>query len=211
MTWKPVADAQIALSKTGCSVYREATGTRTPATTEWRRIVTDADRERLRVWRKTWDEALAKAGAADPKSIAALPMLFDPDRALANPAPPPGNYRCQVYKLGGAGTAMQDFTAYPSADCRIEDEGEVLSLHKLTGSQRPTGLLFPDSPTRLVFLGTLVLGDETRAMQYRQDEPRDVAGYVERIGPARWRLVMPQPHFESRLDVMELIPQGAIR
>ena len=56
------------------------------------------------------------------------------------------------------------------------------------------------------FLGTLVLGDETRALQYGQDETRDVAGYVERIGPARWRLVMPKPHFESTIDVMELVP-----
>ena len=206
MTWKPVAAALIALSLTGCSVYREATGTRTPATTEWRRIVTDADRERLRVWRKTWDEALAKASAADPKSIAALPMLFDPDRALANPAPPPGNYRCQVYKLGAAGTAMHDFTVYPSADCRIEDEGEVLSLHKLTGSQRPTGLLFPDSPTRLIFLGTLVLGDETAPLRYGTDATRDMVGYVERVAPRRWRLVFPSPRFESLLDVIELVP-----
>ena len=37
-------------------------------------------------------------------------------------------------------------------------------------------------------------------------KPRDVAGYVERIGPDRWRLVMPKPHFESQLDVMELVP-----
>ena len=56
-----------------------------------------------------------------------------------------------------------------------------------------------------------MLGDETRALQYRQDEGRDVAGYIERIGPNRWRLLMPQPHFESRLDVMELVPQGATR
>ena len=59
---------------------------------------------------------------------------------------------------------------------------------------------------RLVFLGTLALGDETRAMQYGQDETRDVAGYLERIGPQRWRLVMPYPHFESLTDVMELVP-----
>jgi hypothetical protein len=57
-----------------------------------------------------------------------------------------------------------------------------------------------------VFLGTLALGDEQGAMQYGVDEMRNVAGYVERIGPNRWRLVMPRPHFESRLDVMELVP-----
>jgi len=59
---------------------------------------------------------------------------------------------------------------------------------------------------REVFLGTLVLGDEVRASQYGQDELRDVAGYVERIGPQRWRILMPKPHFESQFDVMELVP-----
>jgi hypothetical protein len=48
-------------------------------------------------------------------------------------------------------------------------------------------------------------------MQYRQDDQRDIAAYLERIGPNRWRLVMPKPRFESQLDVMELVPQGAPR
>jgi hypothetical protein len=61
---------------------------------------------------------------------------------------------------------------------------------------------------RRVFLGTLVLGDETRAMQYREDPDRDVAGFIERIGDNRWRLIMPKPQFESQLDVMELVPSS---
>ena len=63
-------------------------------------------------------------------------------------------------------------------------------------------------PLRQVFLGTLVLGDEARAMQYGRDTERDVAGFVERIGPSRWRLIMPRPHFESQIDVMELVPSS---
>jgi hypothetical protein len=59
---------------------------------------------------------------------------------------------------------------------------------------------------RQIFLGTLVLGDEQGAMQYGQDETRNVAGFVERVGSNRWRLVMPRPHFESQTDVMELVP-----
>ena len=53
---------------------------------------------------------------------------------------------------------------------------------------------------------TLVLGDEARAMQYGRDRERDVAGYVERIGSNRWRMIMPRPHFESQMDVLELVP-----
>ena len=58
---------------------------------------------------------------------------------------------------------------------------------------------------RSVFLGTLVLGDETPRASIWPGPTRDVAGYVERIGAGRWRLLMPQPHFESQFDVMELV------
>ena len=75
------------------------------------------------------------------------------------------------------------------------------------GTQRIMGLMLPADPLRQVFLGTLMLPDESRAMQYGADENRDIAGYVERIGPARWRLVMPAPHFGSLLDVVELLPR----
>jgi hypothetical protein len=57
-------------------------------------------------------------------------------------------------------------------------------------------------------LGTLTLGDEPRAMPYGVDAQRDLAGFVERIGPARWRLVLPYPPFESQLDVIELVPSS---
>jgi hypothetical protein len=103
---------------------------------------------------------------------------------------------------------MLDYIAYPAFDCRVQAERDLQGFAKLTGSQRPVGLIFPGDALRQVFLGTLVLGDETRALQYSQDELRDVAGYVERVGPNRWRLVMPEPHFESQLDVIELVPSS---
>jgi hypothetical protein len=58
----------------------------------------------------------------------------------------------------------------------------------------------------MVFLGTLQLGDEQRALQYGRDRERDMAGVVERIGERRWRLVLPYPHFESTIDIVELVP-----
>jgi hypothetical protein len=201
----PVAIALV-LGLTGCSVYREATSSSLATNVRWQRVATAEDRDRLRDWRKTWDEALPLARKADPRTIAGDPLLFDPDRAIADPALPQGAYRCRTFKLGGKGTAMRDFTTYPWFDCRVADEGEVRSLHKVTGSQRPTGLIFPDSATRQVFLGTLVLGDETAPLRYGLDGSRDMIGYVERIGPKRWRLVFPRPRFESVLDVMELVP-----
>ncbi|UZK65852.1 DUF4893 domain-containing protein [Sphingomonas sp. M1-B02] len=198
--------AALMLGLSGCSVYREATSSRAPAGVHWQQVATTADRERMRNWRRAWDQALPLARKADAKAIAAEPLLFDPDRALPGASPPPGNYRCRSFKLGGVGTAMRDFTAYPWFDCRIADEGEVKSLHKVTGSQRPTGLIFPHSETRVVFLGTLVLGDEHAPLRYGLDANRDMIGYIERVDAKRWRLVLPRPRFESMLDVVELVP-----
>ena len=33
-----------------------------------------------------------------------------------------------------------------------------------------------------------------------------MAGFVERVGPRRWRIAFPYPAFESNLDVLELVP-----
>lgn len=208
MKWKlPVAIALVS-GLAGCSVYREATSSSLATNVRWQSVATSDDRDRMRDWRKAWDEALPLARKVDPKAIAADPLLFDPDRALPDPAIPQGAYRCRTFKLGAVGTAVRDFTAYPAFDCRIADEGEVRSLHKLNGSQRPTGLIFPHNANRQIFLGTLVLGDETAPLRYGLDANRDMIGYVERIGPKRWRVVFPRPRFESIVDVMELVPAG---
>lgn len=198
--------ASLPLSLGACSIYREATSTTSFTSTDWHQIATEGDRERLRKWRKAWDEALPLAKAADPQAIAAEPLLFDPDRALSNAAIPAGTYRCKVYKLGKMGSGLSDFTAFPDFECVVVANGEITSFHKMTGPQRPTGLLFTDSPARQVFLGTMILGDEVSPLRYGLDATRDMAGYVERIGEKRWRLVLPYPRFESKLDIIELVP-----
>ncbi len=174
---------------------------------DWRKVATAGDRERLRGWRAAWMTALGKARAAgNGPAIAAQGALFDPDRALGNAKPPPGRYQCRVFKLGANGTAMREFTAYPAFDCRVDDEGDIASFYKTSGSQRPVGLLFDDGAAREVFLGTMMLGDESKPLNYGRDADRDMIGALERIGPKRWRLVLPYPRFESILDVVELVP-----
>jgi hypothetical protein len=165
---------------------------------------------RLRDWRNTFEGALDSARkAGHAAEIIREGALLDPDAAIAAPAIPNGMYRCRVIKLGAKDPGNLDYVSYGGFTCRVKQEHALQRLGKLSGQQRYVGLIFPGDAIRNVFLGTLVFADERRALQYGQDEQRDVAGYVERIGPNRWRLVMPQPHFESRLDVMELVPQGA--
>jgi hypothetical protein len=183
------------------------TGIVTHQTRDWRQVVTDDDRERLRSWREAWVRALRRASrAGHAAAIAAEGPLLQPDEALGGSAIPNGAYRCRMIKLGAKSDGLLDYVAYPAFNCRIQQERDVQGFAKLSGSQRQVGLIFPGDQLRQVFLGTLVLGDEARAMQYGADRERDLAGHVERIGPNRWRLVMPYPRFESLVDVLELIP-----
>lgn len=175
--------------------------------TDWRAAATGADRAKLRDWRSSFVEGLTEASAAGhDRDIAAEGVLLKPDAALGGGPIPNGLYRCRVTKLGSRSLGMLAYVAYPAFTCRIAQQGKAQTFAKLTGSQRPVGLIFPGDALRQVFLGTMVLGDEDRAMQYGTDPDRDVAAFVERIGPARWRMVIPSPAFESKTDVIELVP-----
>ena len=195
------------LALAGCGVIERPSGLIPRWTTAYREVVSDDDRIRLREWRSSFVaglEAARKGGHGD--EIAREGALLDPDAALAAPAIPNGMYRCRVIKLGAREPGNPDYASYPGFTCRIRPERTLQRLGKLSGAQRYVGVIFPGDAIRNVFLGTLAFADESRALQYGQDEQRDVAGYVERIGPNRWRLIMPAPHFESRIDVMELVP-----
>ena len=202
---KPLILASL-LILTSCGVVRSSAGMVPEWTRDWRQVATEHDRARLRDWRKSFTDALAAARTSGSAEIAKEGALLDPDAALGGGPIPNGTYACRVIKLGAKSQGMLDYVSYPAFACRVDQERDLQGFAKLTGSQRPVGLIFPGDVMRQVFLGTLVLGDEREARQYGQDETRDVAGYVERIGPNRWRLVMPAPAFESQLDVMELVP-----
>jgi len=173
----------------------------------WHSVVTSGDRIRLRDWRQSFLDALADAGkSGHAEEIAREGTLLEPDAALADGPIPNGLYRCRTTKLGAKSPGMLSYVSYPPYQCVVRQQGKLQTFAKVTGSQRQIGTIFPSDGLRQVFLGTLVLGDETRAQHYGTDDQRNVVGYVERIGPKRWRLVMPSPSFESKLDVMELVP-----
>lgn len=193
-----------------CSVIEQPSGLIPRWTTAWKEAATQDDRQRLSDWRTSFIAALgaAKKGGHEA-DLAREGALFEPDAALGPPAIPNGVFRCRVIKLGSqAGSGSPAYDVFPQFLCQVRSERGLQLFNKFGGSQRYVGLLFPGDAIRQVFLGTLVLGDETRTLQYGQDELRDVAGYVERIGPDRWRLIMPKPHFESQFDVMELVPNS---
>lgn len=201
----------VAAATAACTTQHEGPAAAVPAVgaLQWRSVATRDDRRRLSDWRKAWVKALGEAQATHRAEIAAAGPLLDPDAALAEPAPPPGDYRCRTIKLGASGTSALKYVAYPFFHCRIEaGPAGTLAFTRLDGSQRAVGRIFPDTSRRMIFLGTLQLGDEQGALRYGHDQARDLAALVERIGPHRWRLAFPKPHFESTMDVMELVPAG---
>ena len=179
-----------------------------PVLRDWRAIVTAADRDRYERLDAAWDLALEQArrqrGSGD---LASTGDLIDPGAARPSVAPPPGDYRCRTVKLGSqGGEDGLGYVVYGWFACRIEQTPTGLKFSKLTGSQRPAGLLFPENDRRMVLLGSMALADEPPANSYGQRPDRDLIAAVERIGERRWRLVVPWPQNESNLDLIELVP-----
>ena len=169
----------------------------------WTSLITRTDLSRMHDWRTAFTRGLAQARAAGHgPEIDAEGALLQPDAALDGAPLAEGRYKCRVTKLGSRANALLPYISYPPFDCVLAGS----RLAKLTGSQRLAGTLYSDSPRRMVFLGTLALGDETMQRPYGVDPERDIVGVVERIGPSRWRLVMPYPRYESLTDVLELTP-----
>ena len=170
----------------------------------WRGIASAADKGRLANISGAWATGLAdarKAGFAS--ALREDSELVKSNAALARPAPTPGSYRCRLVKLGGK-PAFEKFKPF---FCYVEVDGDLLTIVKQTGSQRPAGRLWEDDdPKRLIFLGSLALGDEEAPIAYGDNPKRDMAGILERTGPFRWRLVIPWPQDGSKLHAYELTP-----
>lgn len=204
----PLALAGLALP--ACALLPKETVAPGSASADWRTVTTSSDRERLSDWRTAFTRALDQARKAGRSAeIDREGRLLEPDAATGPVPIPNGHYRCRVIKIGAKSPGLLDYVAYPAFQCRVTQAGAVQHFAKLTGSQRHVGNIFRGDPLRQVFLGTLALSDETRAFQYGRDPDRDVAGWVERIEPNRWRLILPYPRFESTIDVIELIPETA--
>lgn len=174
---------------------------------DWRAVAAPADASLLGRLDQAWSLARAEAearGFAD--EVESLGVLVDPNAGQAGRLqPPPGDYRCRTVKLGARQAQGLAYVAYPAFRCRVElTPGGDLILETTTGSQRTRGLLYPDTDRRLVYVGAQAWGDETGFPAYGAKAERDQLGVFERIGPQRWRLVIPFPKQESKLDILEL-------
>ena len=173
----------------------------------WNAVATAADEERLARMGLAWQEALAEARRSNPGDVRREQELLSPRAGLPRPAPTPGSYNCRLIKLGKASAKGRAYESFKPFFCYVEVEDDLLTIVKQTGSQRPAGHLWEDDEaTRLIFLGSLALGDEQQPVADGDDPKRDMAGVLERIAPFKWRLVIPWPQSTSKLDVFELTP-----
>jgi len=173
----------------------------------WKQVATAADEDRLARLGLAWQDALADAKKTNDADIRREGVLLRPRASLPRPAPTPGSYNCRLIKLGKATAKSKPYESFRPFFCYVEVEDDLLTIVKQTGSQRPAGRLWEDDdPNRLVFLGSLALGDTQTPVAYGDDPKRDMAGVLERIGAFKWRLVIPWPQSTSKLDVFELTP-----
>lgn len=186
-----------------------ASGGEQGGSASWRDVASAEDAGRLgrleQAWRLGRAEAEDKGFAAD---VEALGPLVDPNAGQSGRLqPPPGAYRCRAIKLGSNGPGGLGYLAYPFFRCTIElTPGGDLVLTKTSGSQRTRGLLYPDTDRRLVFVGAQAWGlDESGFPGYGEQPIRDQVGVFERIGSSRWRLVLPWPRVDSKLEILELV------
>ncbi len=173
----------------------------------WQGIASPADRERIANVSGAWAAGLAAARGRFASAIREERELLREDAGLVRPAPTPGSYSCRLITLGQTGRGKPALERFKPFFCYVLTEGEVLTIVKQTGSQRPAGRLWDDdNRRRMVFLGSLALGSEDEVRAYGDDPRRDMAGIFERIAPLRWRLVIPWPRDGSKLQVFELTP-----
>ena len=179
-----------------------------PRSDGWNGVATDADKARIARAPLAWQQGLAEANARGFRNeVRAEGKLLVPGAALARPAPTPGSYSCRVVSLGRSTARGPAFERFKPFFCYVDLEGDLFTIVKQTGSQRPAGRLWADAnPTRLIFLGSVALGSEEEARAYGDDPRRNVAGVFERIAPFVWRLVIPFPLDGTKLQVFELTP-----
>lgn len=169
---------------------------------EWRAIASSRDEAAIAALPTRWARLLASVAGWRKAALAAEGALLMPTAALARPLPPPGRYRCRTLRL--VPHRQGGFETFKPWFCFIAEDGELTTLAKATGSDRPAGRLWPDGEHRLVFLGATPRGPARSTPAYGDDRATDTAGVFERTGDFQWRLVLLRG--DGGLDVIEFVP-----
>ncbi|MBR0552066.1 DUF4893 domain-containing protein [Stakelama marina] len=176
-----------------------------PAQPAWRSIAKPEDATMLDGLDEIWSTGLAFATEHSPAKVKAEGAMIEPGAALDHPALPPGSYRCRVIRIGRYAD-KSGFKSFPPFFCHVKSAGpDQLTFLKQTGTDLPSGWLYPDGDKRYVFLGAQQDEPGDNSLAYGRDRSRDIAGFVERVGPFEWRLVVPHRDPDG-LDIYALTP-----
>lgn len=171
----------------------------------WRTTIVQEDAAVLDTIGDLWRRHLTTARRASARQIDAEGALLAADAALEQPELPPGSYNCRVVRLG-ARAGPRRLRSFPPFFCYVKGEAEgERSFTKQTGSDLPSGWLYPDGASRYIFLGARQHGAGANDLRYGTDRARDLFGVVERVGPFRWRMALPTRGGDG-IDVYELTP-----
>jgi hypothetical protein len=176
----------------------------------WQEQISEADRKRLAGLWNAWTRALNQAETAgETPRLTALGPLAVADAARPATPPGPGDYLCRNVRIGHRDPERS--AAVPTVDlgqpqpCTIKTKKGLLWLEQAAGPDRIGGTLYADAD-RMVFLGSKALGDELGMRVYGSDATRDQVGVVRAIGDNHWRLELPWPHWQSNLELVEIMP-----
>ena len=166
---------------------------------EFDKLITVADRERMEKYGETRKEALAeaKAGGA-PEDVVVLDAIVNKQPQSWSGLDMTGNWQCRTIKAGG----LVPLVIYGWFKCKVTDDGSGWMLEKISGSQRTKGRFFDDGDKRLTYLGSFYVAGEP-VKPYGSGPDSDQFGFAFRTGAKEFRIELPAPRYESKLDLIE--------
>lgn len=165
---------------------------------EVQKLMTSADKIKLKNYGATRKEALAEARKGDPSELKQFDAIIAKPFVSFQGFDMTGNWQCRTIKAGGIGPLI----IYGWFKCKVTDDGSGWALAKTSGSQRTKGRFYDDGDKRLIYLGSFFVdGDPIRP--YGSGPESDQVGYAFRTGPKDWRIELPAPYYESKLDIIE--------
>ena len=163
------------------------------------KLITPADRIRLNNYAQTRQQAIAEAiSGGEAGALAQLETILAKRVQSFADFDMTGNWQCRTIKTGG----QLPLVIYGWFKCRVTDDGSGWKLEKISGSQRTTGRFYDESDRRLIYLGSQYVNEE-KPKPYGSGAETDQVGYAFRTGPKEWRIELPAPHYESKLDILE--------